>query len=145
VARDLVSALKFRRLLPVAELMARRIALLAPPEALGAVIVPVPPAPLRSRRRGFDAAEAIAGHLHRCVETSMHPCLVRRGGGRQVGKGRAERFAAPPRVSARETPPASVVLVDDVLTTGATLSACAAALRRAGARRVFAVTFVRRL
>ncbi|MGV1050451.1 MAG: ComF family protein, partial [Solirubrobacterales bacterium] len=73
------------------------------------------------------------------------PCLARRGSGRQVGRRRAERLAHPPRIRATGAAPRSVMLVDDVLTTGATLSACARALRAAGATRVVAVTFARRL
>ena len=75
----------------------------------------------------------------------LQPCLVRSGGGRQVGKRRAQRIGHPPRVSLRGEVPRSVLLLDDVLTTGATLSACARALRSAGAIRVAAITFTRRL
>lgn len=145
VARDLVTALKFRRLLPVAELMADRIRWLAPTALLGGAIVPVPAAPLRSRRRGFDPAAELAAALARRLEAPLQPCLARRGGRRQVGRRRAERIGRPPHIRAAGDVPRSALLVDDVLTTGATLSACAQALRAAGAVRVVAVTFARRL
>jgi predicted amidophosphoribosyltransferase len=145
VPRALVAALKFRRLLPVAELMADRIQWLAPAHMLSGEVVPVPPAPSRLRRRGFDPAGELAAALALRLDTPLERCLVRRGGNRQVGRRRAERLGSPPRIGARGPAPRSVLLVDDVLTTGATLSACAAALREAGAVRVVAVTFARRL
>lgn len=145
VARDLVTALKFRRLLPVADLIAERIHWLAPATLLSGAIVPVPTAPLRSLGRGFDPAGEIAAALAERIAVSFQPCLVRRGGGRQVGRSRAQRIGHPPHIHPRREVPRSVLLVDDVLTTGATLSACARALRSAGAVRVAAVTFTRRL
>jgi predicted amidophosphoribosyltransferase len=145
VARNLVGALKFRRLLPVADLMAERIEWLAPAHMLSGTIVPVPPAPARLRRRGFDPAGELAAALAARLEAPLASCLARRGSARQLGRGRAERIAHPPRVHARGEAPPSVLLVDDVLTTGATLTACASALRAVGASRVVAVTFARRL
>ncbi len=145
VARDLVAALKFRHLLAVADLMADRIHWLAPAHMLSGTIVPVPAAPSRLRRRGFDPAGELAGALAERLGAEVAPCLARRGGGRQVGRRRAERIGHPPQIHARNTAPRSALLVDDVLTTGATLSACAGALRAAGAARVVAVTFARRL
>jgi predicted amidophosphoribosyltransferase len=145
VARDLVAALKFRRLFPVAELIAERINWLAPSGLLSGSIVPVPTARLRSAARGFDPAAEIATALSELAGIPLHPCLVRRGGGRQVGKRRAQRIGHPPQIQPRGEVPRSVLLLDDVLTTGATLSACARALRSAGAIRVAAITFTRRL
>jgi predicted amidophosphoribosyltransferase len=145
VARDLVAALKFRRLLPVADLIAERIQWLAPAALLSGAIVPVPTSPLRSWRRGFDPAAEIAAALSERTDLELCACLIRSGGGRQVGKRRAERIGHPPRVHPRGEVPRSVLLVDDVLTTGGTLSACARALRGAGAIRVAAITFTRRL
>jgi len=144
-ARDLVSALKFRRLEPVAGAIAARIAALAPNPLLSGVLVPVPTARRRTMARGFDPAAALAAELAILTGMRVDACLRRTGSGRQVGRRRAERLSAPPRVSAPAGAPASAVLVDDVLTTGATISACALALRRAGSRRVVAVTFCRRL
>jgi predicted amidophosphoribosyltransferase len=144
-ARDLVTALKFRRLLPVAELMADRIQWLAPGTILSGTIVPVPTAPLRSALRGFDPAAEIATALARRTGLPIEVCLVRRGGGRQVGKRRAQRIGHPPLIQASGQVPRSALLIDDVLTTGATLSSCARALRSAGAIRVVAITFTRRL
>jgi predicted amidophosphoribosyltransferase len=145
VARDLVAALKFRRLLPAAQLMAERIEWLAPAHMLSGTIVPVPPAPPRLRRRGFDPAGELAAALAEGLEAAFEPCLARRGSGRQVGRRRAERLGHPPCIYAKGAAPRSALLVDDVLTTGATLAACAGALRAAGASRVVAVTFARRL
>lgn len=145
VARNLVAALKFRHLLPVAELMARRIQWLAPAHMLSGAVVAVPPAPGRLRRRGFDPAGELAGSLAELLDAPLEPCLRRRGGRRQVGRNRAERIGHPPQVHAAGAVPRSVMLVDDVLTTGSTLTACARALRSAGAARVVAVTFARRL
>lgn len=145
VARDLVTALKFRRLLPVAELMAERVHWLAPASLLSGAIVPVPTARLRSLGRGFDPAAEIAAALAERTGVPLRPCLIRSDGGRQVGRRRAQRIGHPPHIQPRGEVPRSVLLVDDVLTTGATLSACARALRSAGAVRIVAVTFTRRL
>ena len=145
VARSLVGALKFRRLLPVAELMADRVHWLAPGHLLGGAVVPVPAAPPRMRRRGFDPAGEFAAVLATKLDAPLEPCLARRGSGHQVGKRRAERIAHPPMIEPIADAPRSVLLVDDVLTTGATLSSCAQALRSAGARRIVALTFTRRV
>src|SRR5436305_4216462 len=66
-ARALVAALKFRRRLAVADLMAAQIAAGAPSELLGpgAVLVPVPAHPQRRRSRGFDQADRLARALAR--------------------------------------------------------------------------------
>jgi predicted amidophosphoribosyltransferase len=145
VARDLVTALKFGRLLPVAELIAERIEWLAPASLLSGAIVPVPTSRLRTMARGFDPAGEIAAALAQRLDAPLRPCLLRSGGGHQVGKRRAQRIGHPPQVSPRGEVPRSVLLFDDVLTTGSTLSACARALRSAGATRVAAITFTRRL
>jgi ComF family protein len=148
-ARALVHALKFRAALGVADAMAAQIVAGAPKGLLAptAALVPVPTHALRRRARGFDHAEWLARALAARTGLEIARCLVRAGPPtRQAGSSRAAR-RAPGRIEirVRGDPPSSVVLVDDVHTTGATLETCAAALRREGAYAVCAVAYARAL
>jgi ComF family protein len=140
VARQLVAALKFGPRPALARLAAATMATTVDRPQRGRVVVPVPAAPRRLRSRGFDPAEAIAASLARELELRLDPCLWRASGRRQVGRSRRERLARPPLVSCAE-PPSRAILVDDVFTTGATLAACARALRAAGCEEVVALVF----
>ena len=144
VARDLVTALKFGGRLQLAALAAEAIASALDPLLLAAV-VPVPAAPARHRHRGFDPAQLIAAAVARRLDVPLVQPLRRTDGPRQVGRRRRERLAAPPRVRAVSRAPGRAFVIDDVLTTGATLASSAAALREAGASEIAAAVFARAL
>ncbi|MEA2135170.1 MAG: hypothetical protein QOC68_3079 [Solirubrobacteraceae bacterium] len=149
-ARDLVAALKFRAALPVAGLMAAHLAANLPLDLRGGAplaVVPVPAHRGRRRRRGFDPAALLSAALAGRAGLPLAPCLRRVDRGRrQVGAGRALRRSAGRFEAALVVePPRAVLLVDDVHTTGATLDACARALKAGGAEAVAAVTYARTL
>ena len=105
VARDLVAALKFRRLLPAADAAADLIACRAPSELLfERTIVPVPPAPLRRAWRGYDPAGELAQALARLIGAPLSGCLRRRGSGRQRGRGRGRSGSRTPLASSLAAP-----------------------------------------
>jgi predicted amidophosphoribosyltransferase len=140
VARQLVAALKFGPRPALARLAAATMARAVDRPQEGRVVVPIPAAPRRLRSRGFDPAEAIAASLAGELELRLDHCLWRADGRRQVGRSRRERLARPPLVSC-VAPPPRAILADDVFTTGATLAACARALREAGCQEVVALVF----
>lgn len=149
-ARDAMHALKFAAARPLAGVMAAQIAAIAPPRLLAqpaSAIVPVPPHPRRRRARGFDPAELVAAALARRSGLALRRILRRgRTPSHQLGASReARRDAANLHFGARGPAPPRVLLVDDVHTTGATLDACARALREAGSEHVAAVTWARTL
>jgi len=111
------------------------------------VLVAVPPQPARRRRRGFDPAAQLAAQLSARVALPRETCLRRRDRGRpQVGATRTQRRRAGRlSIELRAPPPARVLLVDDVHTTGATLDACARALVAGGCKEVTAITYARTL
>jgi predicted amidophosphoribosyltransferase len=156
-ARALVHALKFQAALPVAALMAAHMAANLPadfrrppprpPAAPVLAVVPVPAHRRRLRRRGFDPAALIAAALAARAGLPLSACLRRTDHGhRQVGAGRAARRSAGRFAAvAIADPPRRALLVDDVHTTGATLEACARALKERDAEWVGAATYVRTL
>jgi ComF family protein len=148
-ARALVGGLKFQGAAGLADSLGASIAATAPAGWLTppARLVPVPLHPARRRRRGFNQAERLARALSRRTGLRVVDCLVRAGSSTtQVGRGRAQRLAAVPgRFGLAAAPPARALLVDDVITTGATVSACAAVLRAHGCGEVRAVAYARTL
>ena len=144
-ARALVGAWKEHGLRRAAALAAEVVAeRLAPPAA--DVITYIPPDPGRLLQRGYHPAEQLARELARRWSFEAAPLLARHGrhAVRQADLTREERSrnvrgAFVPVADA----PKRVLLVDDVYTTGSTVSAAATELRRAGARTVDVVTFAR--
>jgi ComF family protein len=143
-ARDLVKALKFRSAAGVASAMASLIVANAPAGLLAGALVPVPLHPARRRTRPFNQSALIAAALSPRAGLPVTDCLIRTGSKQtQVGRARAARLTGAGTIQADGRPPPTALLVDDVVTTGATLAACAAALRAAGARQVGAIAFAR--
>jgi competence protein ComFC len=143
--RDLVRALKFQGALWIAREMSAVAVASAPEGLLHGALVPVPLHPVRLRRRGFNQAAVLAGAIAHTTGLRPSDCLRRRGPGPpQVGRSRGARLTGPAgSIEARARVPPAALIVDDVVTTGATLAACAAALRAAGTTHVAAIAFAR--
>jgi predicted amidophosphoribosyltransferase len=144
VARELVARLKYRNARAASGWLAAATARAALTLDLsGAVVTWVPTTPGRQRRRGFDHAELLARATASELGLPVVELLRRLPGPAQTGRPRSERRVGPRYAPRGRRIPASVLLVDDVSTTGATLSAAAATLRAQGARNVRAVTVAR--
>ena len=120
------------------------------------LIVPVPLHPSRRRERGFNQSELLAAGLVRALRRRSEgaapqiakACLRRKRAtppqtGLSVAARRENLRGAFEVIKPEEVRGRQVVLVDDVMTTGATLSACARALKRAGAVRVMGLALAR--
>jgi len=143
--RRLVVGMKYARrpdrAWPLGDLLAERLEGWGPAAEAG-VIVPVPSTAAARRRRGFDPPALIAGEIARRLGIPLGTNVLAREGSPppQASLPRSERLKAP-RGTVRVVLPKTVagkviLLVDDVLTTGATANAAAKALLRAGAAKV---------
>jgi predicted amidophosphoribosyltransferase len=136
-AQGVVRALKFKGAHRAAHAMAAQIVANAPPGWLEprTTLVPAPLHPKRARTRGYNQARLLAEAIAERTGLPVSDCLERTGSARtQVGRDRAQRLAGiAGSVRVRGAPPPSALLVDDVMTTGATLVACAKALGTAKA------------
>jgi ComF family protein len=156
--RELIHLLKYDGVRPAANVLGRMLAeAIAPLQPLFAadpvLIVPVPLHARKRRQRGFNQAELIARaalKLDHSQRFELKPALERtRETESQIGLSRHQRrenlrgaFAIimPEAIRGRE-----VLLVDDVFTTGTTVSECARVLHRAGATKVYVATVARTL
>lgn len=140
VARQALLALKYRNRRPLvrhlARLMVRRLGLDLPGAERPDVVTWSPTSRARIVQRGFDQAELLARAVARELGVPCRRLLYRAHGPAQTGRGRAERLVGPSFRSRPAVRPYRVLLVDDVVTTGATLHAAADALRAAGVTEV---------
>ena len=148
-ARELVHALKFHRRLEAARPLGHLAAAAGRDLALprDAVVVPVPLHWRKRRRRGFNQADEIARVVAAELGLPRRARWLRRVRDNEgsvhrtpAGRRREARGAFRARADVSGRP---LLLVDDVLTTGATLGACARACGRRGAAAVWAVTATR--
>lgn len=121
----------------LAQCMVDRLAVLARPEAL----VPIPLHRARLRQRGYDQALELAKPIARALQLPLLGHVLRRGKSttaqsRLDAHARQRNLRGAFHVDQADALPAHVVLVDDVMTTGATLHAAARILHLAGIQRV---------
>lgn len=144
-AKDLVWRLKFGSARMAAREMAQVMAERYPIDGNRVLIVPISTATSRIRQRGYDQAQLLARELSRTTRAPYLNCLRRLGQHQQVGASRQKRLEQLQGTFRVSSPGpvrgAHILLVDDVITTGATLEAAAASLKAAGASRITAITF----
>jgi competence protein ComFC len=106
----------------------------------------VPTTKKRRRERGFDQAELLAKQVSQILNMPSSRYLTREGASQsQVGRGALERSQniANDYFVCADVSGQTLLLVDDVMTTGATLESCAGVLKRAGADRIYGLVFAR--
>lgn len=147
--KRLIYKLKFERAREASKVISDLIDARLPYLSEDILVTHVPTAASRRRQRGYDHAELIARCLAKQRKLEFATLLARLGHSRQVGSSRqlrqsqlknAFRIRRPNLISKRK-----ILLVDDVVTTGATLEAAARTLKQAGAAKVYAATFTQKL
>lgn len=134
-AREVVAQLKYRNARASARWLATGMARLIPPTVVEGldVITWAPTTDVRRRSRGFDHAELLARGVARRLDVPCRALLRRLPGPPQTGRSLAERRRGPGFLTTTDVAGARVVVIDDVITTGATMEAAGLVLRLAGA------------
>lgn len=145
LAVEIIKSLKYERAVasvkPIAQMMIDRIPYVEP----STVVSYIPTANSRVRQRGYDQARLLSKEIARTLGLKYQPTLLRVGKKRQVGSTREQRkkqlegvFVIRPGVNIAGK---NILLVDDVVTTGASLTEVAKTLKKNGVRSVSAVVF----
>jgi ComF family protein len=148
LSRSLAIRLKYGRKVAIARTMARYMAPLVSEEG-DRLLIPVPLHRTRLWQRGFNQSALVARELSRRLKVPTDPLVLRRIRRTPPLKGmsplqRRRTVAGAFRVRDKSTLAGkTVILIDDVLTTGSTAEACARTLKRAGAARVELVSWAR--
>ena len=148
LSRGLAIRLKYGRKVALARTMAHYMAPLVS-RSIDAILVPVPLHRTRLWSRGFNQSALVARELGRRLNLRSAPMALRRIRRTPPLRGmspiqRRQTVAGAFRIADREAIAGkTVILIDDVLTTGSTAEACARALKRAGATRVELVSWAR--
>jgi len=148
LSRSIAIRLKYGRKVALARTMARYMAPLVRSDG-EKILVPVPLHRRRLWSRGFNQSALVAKELTRSTGFKSEPFLMRRMKSTPALKGMSRSQREKVVAGAFKVDPSAdlagrtVVLVDDVLTTGSTANACAKALRQAGAGRVELVSWAR--
>lgn len=148
VTRSLAIRLKYGRKIALARTMARYMAPLLPPNSSEKLIVPVPLHRWRLWWRGFNQANVIARELSRRTGIGQSPFALRRvkrtPSLRGLSAAQRRRTIAGAFTADRSMVEGkTIILIDDVLTTGSTADGCARALKKAGAVRVELISWAR--
>lgn len=136
--KELIYALKYQRAQAAAKLCAELITPLLDPLQFD-IVIPVPTSPTRGRQRGYNQAALIARAVSEKLGLPYSESLVRLQDVHQVGLAKLERLKQVEGIFAvyKSASDQRVLLVDDVITTGATMVECAKVLKAAGAKRVW--------
>lgn len=149
LTRSLAIRLKYGRKVAIARTMARYMAPLVRSEKNDPILVPVPLHRTRLWSRGFNQSALVARELSRQLKFRADPLVLRRLRRTPPLKGmsshqRRKTVAGAFKIADKSAVAGrTVILIDDVLTTGSTAEACARALQRAGASRVELITWAR--
>ena len=144
--RRLIDAYKFERVIDASDVLAELLDTYLPVLPRSTVIVPVPSASAHIRQRGYDHVDRVASRLARRRGLQLGRVIERVGSEIQRGSTKSKRHEQAERsyrCRQRLDPDRQYLIVDDVVTTGATVSACASALKRAGAQHVWVATIAR--
>ena len=143
VLKEAIHTFKYERAQGAARQLSEFLVEVMPELNSACIVTHVPTATQRVRRRGYDHAELLAKGLARKKQLPFSAALARSGQAHQVGSDRQKRQKQMKnafRVKKRQHVTGKhVVLVDDILTTGATLEEAARTLKKAGAKTVSAI------